>query len=429
MSAPLRNPRLRQSAAATFRSLKVRNYRLFFWGQSVSLTGTWMQAVAQTWLVVRLTGSGLALGTTVALQFLPVLLFGLWGGALADRFDKRRLLIATQVVPALLAGVMGVVVATGVVHLWMVWVLAFLLGCVHMVDMPARHAFVSELVGSDDTPNAVALNSAVFNTGRLVGPAAAGVLIASVGIAPAFFVNAVSYLAALAALAAMRTDELRREPAGEVRAGRIRAGLRYVWSTADLRRTIVLVAVVGTFGVNFGVVLPLLARYSLGGGAALYGLLTSLLALGSLAGSLFAASRTRAGVLALLAPAGCFGGLLLIAAGVSSWGTVGVAIVLVPTGGALMLFLATANATLQRASVPAMRGRVMALYGMAFLGSTPLGGPLLGWISGSWGARVGLAFSGGMSLLAAGAAFAVARRRGRRRGPSETQSGPATATP
>lgn len=402
----------------TFRSLRVRNYRLFFAGQLVSVSGTWMQQVAQSWLVLTLTDSGFDLGVTVALQFLPMLLFGMWGGVIADRFDKRRVLIVAQAVAAVLAVTLFGLVVADVVALWMVYVLAFLLGLVQMVDMPTRQAFVTEMVGPDEVPNAVGLNSAMFNAGRLVGPTAAGVVISTAGVAPAFLVNAVSYLVVIVALAAMRPDELHREVArgetatGGRRPGQIREGLRHVWHTPELRSPLVLVAVVGTFGFNFNVVLPVLARYALHGGASLYGVLTGAMALGSLLGALFAASRVRPSRALLVGSAVAFGALTLVAAAAPNALTV--TVVLVPVGVSVMLFLATANATLQLNSSPAMRGRVMAIYGLVFLGSAPLGGPLLGFVSEQWGARAGMALSGSASLAVALAALGLPGLRRRR---------------
>jgi MFS family permease len=416
---------LRAVGARTFRSLHIRNYRLFFFGQLVSVTGTWMQTVAQSWLVLNLTGSGVDLGVTVALQFLPMLLFGMWGGLLADRSDKRRLLIATQVAGGLLALILWALVATGAVELWMVYVMAFLLGMVTMVDMPTRQSFVIEMVGPDEVPNAVGLNSAMFNTGRILGPAAAGITIAWLGIAPAFLANALSYLAVIAALAAMRPDELyRREPA-ERRRGEVRAGVRYVWDSPILRSTLLLVAVVGMFGFNFVVVLPLLARFTFDGGAGLYSVFTALMSLGSLAGALVAASRTEPSR-ALLLWAGVAFGVLMLATALAPTAA-GAGVLLVGVGTAVMLFLATANTTLQLNSDPAMRGRVMALYGLLFLGSTPVGGPLLGWISEHWGPRVGLALGGALSLAAVLAAMSAVRARRRSR-MAPTGPQPATVT-
>ena len=408
----------------TFRSLRVRNYRLFFAGQLVSVSGTWMQQVAQSWLVLTLTGSGLDLGITVALQFLPMLLFGMWGGLVADRFDKRRVLVVAQAVPAVLALLLWGLVVTDVVQLWMVYVLAFAAGLAQVVDMPTRQAFVTEMVGPDEVPNAVGLNSAMFNAGRLLGPAAAALVISTFGVAPAFLVNAVSYLVVIAALLAMRPEELHRGEARPANTGRqpgqIREGLRYVWHNPVLRSPLLLVAVVGTFGFNFNVVLPLLARYTLDGGASLYGILTGVMSLGSLLGALYAASRAWPTRRLLITSAIAFGALTLLAAAAPTPLTT--ALLLLPVGVAVMLFLATANATLQLNSSPAMRGRVMALYGLVFLGSTPIGGPVLGWVSEHWGARAGLALGGGASLAAAVAAAAVPVLR-RRRAANTSEAG------
>jgi MFS family permease len=407
--SPVSSDRVRAAWARTFRSLRVRNYRLFFVGQLISVTGTWMQTVAQSWLVLNLTGSGVDLGVTVALQFLPMLLFGMWGGLLADRLDKRRLLVATQAAAGVLAVALWALVATGTVELWMVYGFAFLLGLVTMVDMPTRQAFVIEMVGPDEVPNAVGLNSAMFNTGRILGPAAAGVVIAWFGVAPAFLANGFSYLAVIAGLLAMRSDELFRRQRAERRRGEVRAGLRYAWSEPTLRSTLFLVAVLGTFGFNFVVVLPLLARYTFDGGAGLYSVLTALMSVGSLAGALIAASRVRPTRRMLVGAGAAFGVLMLATAAAPSAWLAGA--LLVAVGLAVMLFLATANTTLQLNSDPAMRGRVMALYGLLFLGSTPVGGPLLGWISQQWGPRAGLAFGGVFTLAAAAGVYGVRARR------------------
>ena len=410
MRLRLRRPEgLRLATARTFRSLRNRNYRLFFVGQLVSLVGTAMQVVAQSWLVLTLTDSGVALGVTAALQFLPMLVLGIWGGVIADRFDKRRVLVVTQVVAGLLALALWLLVVTGAVAIWMVYVLALMLGLVHVVDMPTRQAFVMEMVGGDEVPNAVGLNSAVFNTGRLVGPAVAGVLIAGVGVASCFLINALSYLPVVAGLRAMRSEELFREARVEAGPGPVRAGLRYVWSTPELRSTLLLVAAVGGFGLNFVVVLPLLARFTLGGGPRLYGVLSSAMALGSVIGALVIAGRRRPTRQLLLGGAGAFGLLTVVAAVAPTALSMG--LVLVPTGAAVMLFLATANATLQLASDAAMRGRVMALYGLVFLGSTPLGGPLMGWIAEQWGPRTGLAAGGVATVVAAVVAAGVTAGR------------------
>jgi MFS family permease len=393
----------------TFRSLRVRNYRLFFFGQLVSLTGTWMQQVGQDWLVLRLTNKALPLGVTLALQFGPILVLGAWAGAVADRLDKRRLLLATQATMASLALVLGVLTATGAVRLWMLYVLALLLGCATAFDMPTRQAFVTEMVGPDRLANAIGLNSAVFNSARVVGPAVAGVLIAAVGIAPAFLLNAVSYLAVIAGLLAMDPDRLHRLPPVDRTGGQVRAGLRYVWDNQVLRSTIALVAVVGALGLNYRVALPLLARFTFGGSASAYGALASIMAAGAVAGALAAARRGRPSRVLLLGSVGVFGLLSFAAAAAPT--LLVEAVVLAPLGLASMTFLATANSTLQLASSPDMRGRVMALYGLVFLGSTPLGGILGGWMAGQFGPRSILLLSGVSSVAAAVLAALLTRWR------------------
>jgi MFS family permease len=393
----------------TFRSLRVRNYRLFFFGQLISLTGTWMQQVAQDWLVLRLTDRALPVGVTLALQFAPMLVLGAWAGAVADRLDKRRLQLATQATMATLALVLGVLTATGAVRLWMVYVLALLLGCATAFDMPTRQAFVTELVGPDRVANAVGLNSAVFNSARVVGPAVAGLLITAVGIAPAFLLNAVSYLAVIAGLLAMDPDRLHRLPPVDRAAGQVRAGLRHVWDNHVLRSTIALVAVVGALGLNYRVALPLLARFTFGGDASAYGALAAIMAAGAVVGALAAARRGRPSRALLLGSVAVFGLLSFAAAAAPT--LLAEAVVLAPLGVASMTFLATANSTLQLASSPGMRGRVMALYGLVFLGSTPVGALLGGWMAGQFGPRSILLLSGVSCLAAAGVAALLTRQR------------------
>lgn len=400
---------LRVVSARTFGSLRVRNYRLYFIGQLVSNTGTWMQTVAQSWLVLQLTDSGSALGLTIGLQFLPLLLFGVWGGLIADRVNKRRALIATQATYAALALTLWTLVATHNVELWMVYVLAFALGCVTVVDLPTRQSFVTEMVGPEQLPNAIGLNSAVFNAARLLGPAAAGLIIDRAGVAPAFVVNALSFLAVIGGLIAMRPDELFRYAPAPRERGQIRAGLRYVWENPVLRSTLVMVTLVATFGFNFVVILPVLARHTFHGGARLYGLLSALMGLGSVIGALVVAGRQHPSRRVLVGSAIVFGGLTLLTAEAPSPLTAG--LLLVAVGASLIVFIATANSILQLTAESTMRGRVMAIYGLVFLGSTPVGGPLLGWISQHWDARAGLAFSGVISLGAGLAALGAGRRR------------------
>ncbi len=409
------------AAQKTFRSLRIRNYRLFFFGQLVSVSGTWMQQLAQDWLVLRLTDRALPVGITTALQFSPILLFGIWGGLIADRLDKRRLLLATQGAMSALALALGVLTATGTVRLWMIYLLALLLGCATSFDMPARQAFVTEMVGPDHLANAVGLNSAVFNSARIFGPAVAGVLIGVVGIAPAFLINAVSYLAVMTSLCLMDPEELYRQAPVERSPGQVRDGLRYAWATPTLRWTLLVMGAVATLGLNFRVALPLLARFSFHGGASLYGILASTMACGSVIGALATASRARPSARMLLWSVTAFGVTSLLLALVTS--PVLAAVVLVPVGFFSITWMATANSTVQLGSTPEMRGRVMSIYGLLFLGSTPLGSILVGWLSERYGPRSSLVLAGVSSLLAAAVA-AWARRRGKwRRGTGSGAAG------
>ena len=380
-------------ASGTFRSLRVRNFRLFVGGQLLSGTGTWMQSVAAPWLVLQLTHSGVALGFDTGLQFLPILLFGAWGGVIADRFENRRLLIWTQVAYGILAGSLWVLVATGVVQVWMVYLNSFLMGCVTAVDMPTRQSFYLEMVGRDQLTNAMSLNTATFTGTRIVGPAIAGVLIAVIGVAPIFLINAFSYAAVVVALLAMRVDQLEPRELVPRRPGQIREGVRYVLRTPELRAPMALMAVVFLFAYNFPVLLPLLARRTFHGGAGTYGNMLALFGAGSLVGSLLMASRaSRPNVRRLAALAVAFGATT---AGVGLAPSLPVAWMIMPLCGAAgIAFAIVGNSTLQLSSSPEMRGRVMALYSVVFLGSTPIGGPVAGWIGQHIGPRVGMVGEG-----------------------------------
>jgi MFS family permease len=401
----------------TFRSLRIRNYRLFFFGQLVSVSGTWMQQLAQDWLVLRLTNRALPVGITTALQFAPVLVFGIWGGLIADRLDKRRLLLATQGAMGALALALGVLTATGAVRLWMIYLLALLLGCATSFDMPARQSFVTEMVGPKDLPNAVGLNSAVFNVGRIIGPAVAGVLIGVVGIAPAFIVNAISYLAVMAGLWRMDPRQLFRGAPVERSRGQVRDGFRYVLATPMLRWTILLMGVVATLGLNFRVALPLLARFTYHGGPSLYGVLASVMAAGSVAGALTAASRGKPSQRLLLWSIIGFGVSSLVMAFLLS--PVLAAIVLLPIGFFSIAWISTANTTVQLGSAPEMRGRVMSIYGLLLLGSTPIGAIIIGWLSERYGPRSSVLLAGLSSLVAAGVAILVRPERAARKRDAE----------
>jgi MFS family permease len=392
----------------TFRSLRVRNYRLYFFGQMVSVTGTWMQTVAQSWLVLKLTGSGFALGVVTGLQFAPVLLAGAWGGVIADRFNKRRVVIATQVASGLLALILWALIVSGAVQLWMIYALALALGCVTVIDVPTRQAFVMELVGRDDVTNAVGLNSTVVTSARIIGPAIAAGLISTVGLASCFLINGLSYAAVIWSLIRMDAAELIEfEPLQRVK-GQVLEGLRYVWSDVTLRSSLLLMTVVGTMAFNFRVMLPLLATGPFHGGPGLYGMLFAVMGVGTLAGALFSANRARPSLALLVGSALGFG--VLIAAAGAAPNLASEIVVLIPMGALSIVFMATCNSTLQLRSTDAMRGRVMALYSVVFLGTTPIGSPLVGWIAQTAGPRAAFYVAGGATVIGALTALWVLRR-------------------
>jgi MFS family permease len=386
-----------------FRSLHVHNFRLYASANLVSLTGTWVQRIGQDWLVLQLSGdSGVALGLVTALQFGPTLLLSMYGGVLADRYDKRRVLAVTQALMGLLAAGLGVLVVTGAVALWHVFVLAGALGSVTAIDAPVRQAFVSEMVGGDLLANAVGLNSTIFNGARLIGPALAGLLIGASGgdTAPAFLVNAASFVFTIGALALMRSSELRRsEPVARAR-GQLRAGLAYTWSRPDLRLAMVLAFVIGTFGFNFQVTIALMAREVFDLGAEAFGLLSTTFAVGSLTGAFLSTRRNARPRQRFLVTSAVVFGLLTVACGLTT-GFVPFAVLLVPTGAAALVFSVANNSFVQLGADPQMRGRVMALYFMCFMGGTPLGAPVIGWVSEHLGAPWGLILGGAVVVVAA----------------------------
>jgi MFS family permease len=382
----------------TFGSLASRNFRIYFFGELVSYIGSWMQTMAEAWLVVTLTGNGVAVGGVFAARFLPVALFGLWGGTVADRFERRKVLLLTNTLMAALAVVLWLVVFTGVVQVWMVYALAIALGFVTVVDEPARHAFVEEMVGMDRLPNAIALNSAVANSARITGPALAGVLIALVGTAWVFFANAVSFVAVVIALLCMRHDELRPVHRHTTRP-RVREGIALAWATVEIRSTILLLAVVGTLVYNFPTFLTLLAHDTFGGGAGLAGFLMALLGVGTVFGALFAAHRARPTAWTVLG-SGILLGTALVAAAVLP-ARPAVEIALVPVGALAVFFGSTANAHMQVSSPLHVRSRVMSIYMLLTLGATVVGGPLVGWIAEQWNPRVSIAVAGAATFAAA----------------------------
>ncbi|MEV6292265.1 MFS transporter [Streptomyces sp. NPDC051896] len=393
-----------------FSSLKIRNYRLFFLGQVVSNTGTWMQRIAQDWLVLSLTGSSAAVGITTALQFLPMLLFGLYGGVLVDRLPKRPTLLVTQASMAVTGLALAFLTLTGHVQVWHVYVAAFAVGLATVLDNPARQSFVSEMVGPEQLQNAVSLNSANFQSARLVGPAVAGVMITGVGTGWAFLANGLSFVAPIAGLLLMRSRELhvvQRAPRGK---GQLREGLQYVAGRPELIWPIVLVGFIGTFGFNFPVWLSAYANGVFHSGAGSYSLFNTLMAVGSLCGALLAARRGTARLRVLIAAALAFGTLEVVAALAPSYWLF--ALLMVPIGVFGLTVNVTANTAVQMATDPAMRGRVMSLFMMVFMGGTPLGAPVVGWITDTYGARVGFALGGLVSAAAAAGIGLVLARIG-----------------
>ncbi len=386
----------------SFNSLEVPNYRRYFAGQLISLSGTWMQTVAAIWLILSLTGSGVAVGLTTALQFLPMLLFGAWGGLLADRIPKRRLLMTTQALMAIPAVGLFAVTASGVVAPWMVYLGVFAMGAVNAVDNPTRQSFVYEMVGPERVVNAVSLNSVIVQAARIVGPALAGVLIAGFGVVLCFALNALTFVAMIVALWGMNPRGLHTEPVVPRGPGAIRAGLRYVARTPELAVPLALMALVGTLGFNFQVVLPLLAKFSFDGGATTYAAMVSAMAVGSIGGALVNGAHGHTGPRLIVGGAFAFGALALLSA---SMPTLALEIpMLALLGAAAVTFAATINSTLQLAVSPEMRGRVMALYSVVFLGSTPIGGPLTGWLAETYDPRVTLLLAGVTGISAAWAA-------------------------
>jgi MFS family permease len=386
------------SGLAAFRH---RNYRLFWFGQLVSVTGTWMQTLAQAWLVLTLTSSAFLLGLVSVFQFTPILLFGLFAGVLADRLPKRNLLVGTQAFSSLLAALLAVLVWTERVELWHVYSLALGLGIVNAFDMPARQAFVVEMVGKDDLPNAIALNSSLFNAARIVGPAIAGVLLAAFGPAICFALNSASYLAVIAGFLMMRLGP-RSAPRGRGLT-QLREGLAYVRATPDILRTILLVGLIATFGMNFNVWIPLLARFDLDGGASGFGLLMSAMGVGSLTGALtlaFLVRRVQRWMLFSTATALGVLNLVLALAGAIPVAIPVAMVVLVLLGFAMTTTMAMANTTVQTTARDELRGRVMSVYMTVFAGTAPFGALIAGAIAGRFGTPASLLVGGLVTLTA-----------------------------
>lgn len=401
-----------KSLRGTFQSMHTRNFRLFFTGQLISQGGTWMETIALSWLVLQLShNNGFLVGLAIALQFLPTLLFGVWGGTIADRFDKRMVLLWTQVAMTVIAVLLTLVDVTGIVQLWMLYALVFANGLALAVNNPTRQAFVSELVPAAELPNAIGLSSAMFQLARVLGPALAGVLLVAGGTGACFALNAVSFGFVIAALLMMRPEELHRSaPLGREK-GQLTEGLRYIWETAELRWVLLLTLVIGIFAINSPVVLPLLTKVTFHSGPEVYSWMSIAMGAGAMCGALFVANRSDTHGRMLFSAGLAFGVSICVASLAPS--LVLFIALLVVVGAGQIAFLAVTNSSLQLLSNPTLRGRVMAVYTITLLGTTPIGGPLIGWISDQFGPRWGFAVGGIATILGVlvfGTAFVRARR-------------------
>jgi MFS family permease len=394
--------------AVTFAALAVPNYRRYITGQAISLTGTWMQMAAQSWLVLSLTDSATQLGLIIALQTLPVLLLGPYGGVVADRVDKRRLMVCLQSAMGVQALALGVLTVTGAVRVWQIGALAVLLGLNNAFENPARQSFMLEMVGAEHLRNAVSLNSVLVNVARTVGPAVGGVLIATVGTGVCFLFNAASFVPVVASLLTLDRAALRPSPPAKRAPGQLREGLRYVARSPELAAPLLMMAAVGCLAYEFQVSLPVMARAGLHVGAAGYGFMTAAMGVGAVAGGLLVAARGRTGLPTLVAAAAGFGVVLLAASLAPNLPLELLALAL--AGWASISFMATGNSTLQLGADPRMRGRVMSLWFVAFQGSTPIGGPIVGWVIAQAGARAGLGLGALTCLLVALAGLLAMRR-------------------
>ena len=405
---------VRRISRTTFAALEVPNYRRYIRGQAVSLIGTWMQMTAQSWLVLQLSHSATVLGVVVALQTVPVLLLGPYGGVIADRVDKRRMMIALQAAMGLQALILGVLAVAGAVRVWEIGVLAVALGLNNAFENPARQSFMLELVGPEHLRNAVSLNSTLVNVARVIGPAVAGILIATVGDGICFLLNAATFVAVISSL--IRLDTTLLSPVAPLARGRgqLRAGLSYVRRTPGLALPLLMMAGVGCLTYEFQVSLPYMASRGLQAGSSGFGFMTAAMGLGAVVGGLVVATRGKTGTRPLVLSALGFGVAMLLATVAPNLPDAIVALTLV--GAASVSFMSTGNATVQLRSAPEMRGRVMALWFVSFQGSTPIGGPIVGVVMSAFGARAGLGLGAVTCFVAAGlgalAARAVRERRG-----------------
>ena len=401
--------RVVRAGRVTFAALAIPNYRRYYAGQSISLIGTWMQMTAQSWLVLTLTHSGTALGVIVALQTLPVLLLGPYGGVVADRVDKRRMMIGLQSMMGVQALILGVLTVTGEVEVWQIGILAAMLGLNNAFENPARQSFMMELVGAEHLRNAVSLNSVLVNGARAIGPAIAGILIATVGDGVCFLVNAVSFIPVVLTLTSMdRTQLATVEPTPRAR-GQLREGLRYVRSTPTLAVPLVMMAVAGCLTYEFQVSLPVMADRGLNVGATGFGFMTAAMGVGAVIGGLFVAARGKTGLRPLVVSALAFGAALVLATLAPTLPLELLALGIAGAGS--IAFMSMGNSTLQLGSAPEMRGRVMSLWFVAFQGSTPIGGPVVGATMAALGPRAGLGLGATVALFVAlGGAFALRYR-------------------
>lgn len=405
------NARVEALGRRTFSSLRFRNYRLYFVSQIISFSGTWMQSIALSWLVLELTGSGTALGTVLAMQFLPTLLLAPIGGVIADRFEKRRLIIGTQTTAGLLALTLGVITLTDVVELWMVYALAAGFGMVTALDNPSRQTFVMEMVGPEDVSNAVTLNSVVVNAARVIGPAVAGVVIATAGVGECFVFNGASYAAVVVAMLLIRADQLHPSERTMRAPRQVREGFRYVWSEPTLRTTIVMLVLIGTLTFEFSITLPMLAEFTFGAGPTGLAIMTSAMGAGAVIGGLAVAAAGPPTPQRLIGVAAAFGAAV---AAIALMPTIELVYVLMPLVGVTSVsMIAWSNATLQLHSDPKMRGRVMALFSMALMGSTPIGGPIVGSLGDHTSPRIALLLGAAGALAASGFGYVSLVRAGR----------------
>jgi MFS family permease len=383
----------------TFSSLKIRNYKLYYFGQAISVSGTFLQALAQDWLILQLTNSGTMLGLVSAVQFLPMLFLVSWGGIIADRFPKLKILYITQVASGLLALLLGTLILVGAVQIWMVFVFALCLGLINSIDSPTRQTFVFEMVGKDEVKNAVSLWGVLISSTRIIGPAVAGILIATVGIGMCFIFNAISYIAVITAFLMMRREELHTVAPVPHAKGQIREGLRYVLASPLLLAPLVMMGIIGTLTFEWQASMPLLARFVLHGNAATYSYITVAMAIGMILGG-FVNARSSSTSLKRLSYAALLLGIFVLTASLAST-LVFALIAFFFVGIFLMGFSNLTSSILQINTDPKMRGRVMSLWSMAFFGSTTIGGPIIGWIGQTFGAQWSLATGGFAAILAA----------------------------